>query len=160
MCAFTPTLPTSTTPPSAHAPSAPPRSRASRRSWSGGGATRSTRSWPTARAPTSRRRRRARRNMALERKKTLNVFREASQAWGSYDDYPVGPRGTDPMPHLSRNRVAQPFFVVCAEDQVVIQMAGVGHIEFREIEPAILSLSPGDTVYVPAGVPKIGRAHV
>jgi mannose-6-phosphate isomerase-like protein (cupin superfamily) len=91
--------------------------------------------------------------VALERKKTLNVFKEAKNAWGSYDEYPVGPNGTDPMPYLSRNRVAQPFFVVSAEDQVLIQMAGEGRIEFREIEPAALSLSPGDTVYVPAGVP-------
>ena len=91
--------------------------------------------------------------MALERKKTLNVFREAKDAWGSYDEFPVGPAGTDPMPHLSRNRVAQPFFCVSAADQVLIQMAGQGAIEFREIEPSSLRLAPGDTVYIPAGVP-------
>lgn len=91
--------------------------------------------------------------MALERKKTCNVFKEAHSAWGSYDDYPVGPRGTDPMPHLSRNRVAQPFFLVCEEDQVLIQMAGEGAIELKETEPARFALVPGDTVYIPAGVP-------
>jgi hypothetical protein len=91
--------------------------------------------------------------MALERKKTLNVFKEARNTWGSYDEYPVGPKGTDPMPYLSRNRVPQPFFLVCAEDQVLIQMAGEGHIEFRELSPAVLPLTPGDSVYVPAGVP-------
>jgi hypothetical protein len=91
--------------------------------------------------------------MALERKKTLNVFKDAKDAWGSYDDYPVGPPGTDPMPHLSRNRLPQPFFLVSEEDQVLIQMAGEGRIEFRDIEPARLSLVPGDTVYIPAGVP-------
>lgn len=91
--------------------------------------------------------------MALERKKTLNVFKEAPRAWGSYDDYPVGPAGTDPMPHLSRNRVAQPFFLVSEEDQVLIQMSGEGEIEFREVEPSRMTLEPGDTVYVPAGVP-------
>jgi hypothetical protein len=107
--------------------------------------------------------------MPLERKKTLNVFKEAHQAWGSYDDYPVGPKGTDPMPHLSRNRVAQPFFLVCEEDQVVIQMAGEGAIELIEAEgdehvastsgsrghagPSHVRLVPGDTVYIPAGVP-------
>jgi 3-hydroxyanthranilate 3,4-dioxygenase len=32
-------------------------------------------------------------------------------------------------------------------------MAGVGAIELKEVEPARLALSPGDTVYVPAGVP-------
>ena len=91
--------------------------------------------------------------MPLERKKTLNVFKEAERAWGSYDEYPVGPRGTDPMPHLSRNRVAQPFFVVSEEDQVLIQMAGRGEIHFKEIAPERMELGPGDTVYIPAGVP-------
>ena len=91
--------------------------------------------------------------MSLERKKTLNAFREARQAWGSYDEFPVGPRGTDPMPHLSRNRVAQPFFLVCEQDQVLIQMAGEGMIDLRGDEPARMRLVPGDTVYIPAGVP-------
>ena len=91
--------------------------------------------------------------MALERKKTLNVFKEAKAAWGSYDDYPVGPKGTDPMPHLSRNRLPQPFFVVSETDQVLIQMAGQGHIYFVGIEPEHMALIPGDTVYIPAGVP-------
>jgi 3-hydroxyanthranilate 3,4-dioxygenase len=91
--------------------------------------------------------------VALERKKTLNVFKEAKSAWGSYDEYPVGPPGTDPMPHLSRNRVSQPFFVISAEDQVLIQMAGEGEIRFKEIAPESMTLSPGETVYIPAGVP-------
>jgi 3-hydroxyanthranilate 3,4-dioxygenase len=91
--------------------------------------------------------------MALERKKTLNVFREATQALGSYDEFPVGPPGTDPMPHLSRNRVVQPFWAVCAADQVLIQMAGQGVLLFADVEPSSMQLSPGDTVYIPAGVP-------
>lgn len=91
--------------------------------------------------------------MGLERKKTMNVFREATAAYGSYDEFPVGPKGTDPMPHLSRNRVAQPFYVVCAADQVLIQMAGRGEVRFVDVEPATMPLAPGDTVYIPAGVP-------
>jgi hypothetical protein len=91
--------------------------------------------------------------MALERKKTLNVFREAAAAWGSWDEFPVGPKGTDPMPHLSRSRVAQPFYTVSSTDAVVIQMAGHGVIHFRDIEPARMSLEPGDSVYIPACVP-------
>src|SRR5262245_32236001 len=123
-------------------------------------------SWPIAPAPTWRRPgRRLRRparwralarrrgDMPIERKKTLNVFRDARGAWGSYDDFPVGPRGTDPMPHLSRNRVPQPFFLVSEGDQVLVQMAGEGEILFREIEPRAMRLQPGDTVYIPAGVP-------
>jgi len=32
-------------------------------------------------------------------------------------------------------------------------MSGVGEIVFAETEPASIPLSPGDTVYIPAGVP-------
>ena len=75
--------------------------------------------------------------MALERKKTLNVFKDAATAWGSYDEFPVGPKGTDPMPHLSRSRVPQPFFVrQRRRTRCSIQMAGHGEIQFRELEPA------------------------
>lgn len=91
--------------------------------------------------------------MPLERKKTLNVFKDAREAFGSYDDFPVGQPGTDPMPHLSRNRCAQPFWLVSEADQVLIQMSGRGEIRFRDIEPAHLALEPGDTVYIPACVP-------
>ena len=98
--------------------------------------------------------------MPIERKKTLNVFRDAREAWGSYDDFPVGQPGTDPMPHLSRNRVAQPFYLVSEADQVLIQMAGRGEIELRDAERADgergtvrMVLEPGDTVYIPACVP-------
>jgi hypothetical protein len=85
--------------------------------------------------------------VVIERKKTLNVFKDAREAWGSYDDFPVGQPGTDPMPHLSRNRCPQPFFLVSEADQVLIQMAGRGRIEFRH---ETLALEPGDTVYIPA----------
>ena len=91
--------------------------------------------------------------MPIERKKTLNVFKDARDAWGSYDDFPVGQPGTDPMPHLSRNRCAQPFYLVSEADQVLIQMAGRGEIRFRDSEPAVMTLEPGDTVYIPACVP-------
>ena len=91
--------------------------------------------------------------MPIERKKTLNVFKDAREAWGSYDDFPVGEPGTDPMPHLSRNRIAQPFYLVSEADQVIIQMAGRGEIRFRDSDPEVLVLEPGDTVYVPACVP-------
>ncbi|MDB4968105.1 MAG: hypothetical protein JWN44_3794 [Myxococcales bacterium] len=91
--------------------------------------------------------------MALERKKTLNVFKDAARASGSYDEFPVGPKGTDPMPHLSCSRVPQPFYVVNAADQVLIQMAGRAELRFADFEPARMQLVPGDTVYIPAGVP-------
>ena len=91
----------------------------------------------------------------LERKKTSNVFKEAQRTWGSFDDFPIGQLGLDPMPHLSRSRTAQPFYLVTELDEVLIQMAGTAEIQFRELEdgPAMLCLSPGDTVYLPAGIP-------
>jgi 3-hydroxyanthranilate 3,4-dioxygenase len=93
--------------------------------------------------------------MPIERKKTLNVFKDAREAWGSYDDFPVGLPGMDPMPHLSRNRVAQPFYLVSEADQVLIQMAGRGEILLRDADAGVMrfALEPGDTVYIPACVP-------
>jgi hypothetical protein len=87
----------------------------------------------------------------IERKKTLNVFKDARDAWGSFDDFPVGQPGTDPMPHLSRNRCAQPFWLVAEADHVLIQMAGTGRIEL--VGHPTLQLQPGDTVYIPGCVP-------
>ena len=87
----------------------------------------------------------------LERKKTLNVFKDAREAFGSYDDFPVGQRGLDPMPHLSRNRVAQPAYVIVDADQLLIHMAGRGRLELRGHED--VALEPGDTVYIPARTP-------
>jgi hypothetical protein len=91
----------------------------------------------------------------LERKKTSNVFKEAQRTWGSFDDFPIGQLGLDPMPHLSRSRTAQPFFLVTELDEVLIQMAGTAEIQFRELEggPSTMCLTPGDTVYLPAGIP-------
>lgn len=91
--------------------------------------------------------------MALERKKTLNVFKEARNTWGSFDDFPVGQPGLDPMPHLSRSRVAQPFYLVTELDEVLIQMAGRFEIRFAETDAQPMCLGPGDTVYLPAGIP-------
>ena len=53
--------------------------------------------------------------------------------------------GSQPVPHLSRSRVPQPFFSVCAADQVIVHMAGRGTIEFRELEPDV-SIRPFETI--------------
>ncbi len=87
----------------------------------------------------------------MERKKTLNVYKDAHTAWGSYDDFPVGQPGTDPMPHLSRNRCAQPFWLINEADQVLIQMAGTGRLELFGAVP--IALAPGDCAYIPARMP-------
>jgi 3-hydroxyanthranilate 3,4-dioxygenase len=89
----------------------------------------------------------------MERKKTMNVFKEAHKAWGSFDDFPVGQLGLDPMPHLSRSRVAQPFYLVTELDEVLIQMAGGAEVRFQDVKLDPMCLVPGDTVYLPAGIP-------
>jgi 3-hydroxyanthranilate 3,4-dioxygenase len=88
-----------------------------------------------------------------ERRKTLNVFKEAALTWGSYDDFPVAPAGIDPSPHLSRNRVAQPFYLVTARDEVLVTMSGEGEILFKDPARTVLAVSAGDVVYLPARMP-------
>ena len=88
-----------------------------------------------------------------ERRKTLNVFKEAALTWGSYDDFPVAPAGLDPAPHLSRNQVAQPFYLVTARDEVLVTMAGQGEVRFKDPARTVLTLGPGDVVYLPARIP-------
>jgi hypothetical protein len=88
-----------------------------------------------------------------ERRKTLNVFKEAALTWGSYDDFPVAPAGIDPSPHLSRNQVPQPFYLVTARDEVLVTMSGEGEIRFKDPARTVLTVSPGDVVYLPARVP-------
>lgn len=88
-----------------------------------------------------------------ERRKTLNVLKEANLAWGSYDDFPVVPRGVEPSPHLSRNSVAQPFYLVTSKDEVLVTMSGEGEIRFHGAERTVLGIGPGDVVYLPARLP-------
>lgn len=88
-----------------------------------------------------------------ERRKTLNVFREAALTWGSYDDFPVAPAGVDPSPHLSRNQVGQPFYLVTARDEVLVTMSGEGEIRFKDAARTVLGVGPGDVVYLPARTP-------
>ena len=86
----------------------------------------------------------------MTRKRSLYTFRECLQRH-SFDEYPVLPPGIDPQLHLSRNSVPQPFFLQCGKDTVIVQMAGLGRLEFRETSVRWFDLSPGDFVYVPAG---------
>ncbi len=88
-----------------------------------------------------------------ERRKTLNVFKEAARTWGSYDDFPVAPAGIDPSPHLSRNQVAQPFYLVTARDDVLVTMSGQGEIWFKDPARTVMEIGPGDVVYLPARTP-------
>ena len=88
-----------------------------------------------------------------ERRKTLNVLKEAALTRGSYDDFPVAPAGVDPAPHLSRSHVPQPFWLVTELDEVLVTMSGEGEIRFQDAARTVLRLGPGDVVYLPARTP-------
>lgn len=77
----------------------------------------------------------------MERKRMLQLFHEAQNAWGSFDDFPVLPPGTDPMPHISRNTVSQPFYLVSDQDQVLINLAGEGELWLKGHEPERMSVA-------------------
>lgn len=88
-----------------------------------------------------------------ERRKTLNVLKEAALTRGSYDDFPVAPEGVDPAPHLSRNHVPQPFWLVTEKDEVLVTMSGAGEIRFQDADRTVMRLGAGDVVYLPARTP-------
>jgi 3-hydroxyanthranilate 3,4-dioxygenase len=88
-----------------------------------------------------------------ERRKTLNVLKEVALAQGSFDEFPVAPAGVDPAPHLSRNTVAQPFWLVTEKDEVLVTMSGEGEVRFKDAARTTLALGPGDVVYMPARTP-------
>lgn len=88
-----------------------------------------------------------------ERRKTLNVLKEANLAWGSFDDFPVVPYGVEPSPHLSRSSTPQPFYLVTSKDEVLVTMSGGGEVQFRGPERTVMTIGPGDVVYLPARLP-------
>lgn len=88
-----------------------------------------------------------------ERRKTLNVLKDSTKTWGSFDDFPVAPAGVDPSPHLSRSTVPQPFHLVSSLDEVLITMSGEGEVRLRDEDRTVFHVGPGDVVYVPACVP-------
>jgi mannose-6-phosphate isomerase-like protein (cupin superfamily) len=88
-----------------------------------------------------------------ERRKTLNVLKEVALTKGSYDEFPVAPAGVDPAPHLSRNTVPQPFWLVTEKDEILVTMSGAGQVGFKDAARTTMTLGPGDVVYMPARTP-------
>jgi hypothetical protein len=88
----------------------------------------------------------------IERKRFLNVFPLIEQA-RSYDEQPIILAHIDPQLYLSRNSVAQPFFLICEKDTVLTAMSGDADVEFRDCSVLRHRLATGDYVYVPAGTP-------
>lgn len=88
----------------------------------------------------------------MRRKNRFETYKEAVSR-SNYDEFPMFELGIDPQLHLSRNSVAQPFFLVCEQDCVIAQMSGKTRIEFRNSSANYFDLALGDFVYVPGGTP-------
>jgi len=88
----------------------------------------------------------------MRRKNRFETYKEAASR-GNYDEFPMLELGIDPQLHLSRNRVAQPFFLICEQDTIVAQMSGSARVEFRDSPANYFNLTIGDFVYVPGGTP-------
>jgi nitrite reductase/ring-hydroxylating ferredoxin subunit len=88
----------------------------------------------------------------MRRKNRFETYKEAADR-GNYDEFPMLELGIDPQLHLSRNSVAQPFFLICEQDTIVAQMSGTARIEFRNSPANYFNMALGDFVYVPGGTP-------
>lgn len=88
----------------------------------------------------------------MPQKKTFHVFKEAMRL-NSYAEYPIFPSDVDPQTHLSRNADPQPFHLICDGDVVFTLLAGSGTLLFQSPSVKSYPMGPGDTVYVPAGMP-------
>jgi len=88
----------------------------------------------------------------MRRKNRFETYKEAAER-GNYDEFPMLELGIDPQLHLSRNSVAQPFFLICEQDTIVAQMSGSARIEFRNSPANYFNMALGDFVYVPGGTP-------
>jgi hypothetical protein len=88
----------------------------------------------------------------IERKRFLNIFPLAEDT-RSYDERPLILEHIDPQLYLSRNRIPQPFFLICEKDTVLAAMSGDADVEFRSCSVLRHRLAIGDFVYVPAGTP-------
>lgn len=88
----------------------------------------------------------------MRRKNRFETYKEAASR-GNYDEFPMLELGIDPQLHLSRNSVAQPFFLICEQDCVIAQMSGAARVEFRQSPANYFNLELGDFVYIPGGTP-------
>ncbi|MDL4821803.1 cupin domain-containing protein [Actinomadura opuntiae] len=88
----------------------------------------------------------------MERRRMLHVFKAAGEV-GQYEDAPLLPEHVDPQIYLSRNSVAQPFFLVCEKDSVIAQMSGRAQVDLLDTSVNLFDMDPGDMVYIPARTP-------
>lgn len=88
----------------------------------------------------------------MDRRRMMHTFK-AAQEVGNYEDVPVLPENVDPQVHLSSNRVAQPFHLICGKDTVIAQMSGSAVVHLKESTVNSFAMRAGDHVYIPAGTP-------
>ena len=88
----------------------------------------------------------------MRQKRQYLTSREAVES-GPYDEFPTLPPGIDPQLCLSKNDRPQPFYLICEQDTVLVQMSGAGRVEFVDGPVNYQTLEPGDFVYVPGRTP-------
>jgi hypothetical protein len=102
--------------------------------------------------PVRRRADRAAERSEMARNLMVFSFAEAANA-RPYDERPMLPDSLDLQLQLSKNNIAQPFFLICQHDTVLFALAGEGHVEYKDASVLRHSYEVGDHLYVPAGVP-------
>ncbi|QFG21315.1 hypothetical protein [Actinomadura sp. WMMB 499] len=88
----------------------------------------------------------------ITRGRFQSIF-DLAEEIGAWDERPVAPPFADPQVTMSRGSGAQPFFLICSKDTVVIQATGSADAHLRYTGVRHTRMEVGDMVYVPAGVP-------
>ncbi|MFJ6895130.1 hypothetical protein [Streptomyces hokutonensis] len=88
----------------------------------------------------------------MNRRRMLHALKVAAEL-GNYEDAAVLPADTDPQLYLSRNRLPQPFHLICEKDTVLSQLSGEAQVHLRDSSVNRFRMDVGDHVYVPAGTP-------
>lgn len=88
----------------------------------------------------------------MTRRRMINALASAGE-FGDYEDAAVLPADTDPQVYLSRNRLPQPFHLLCEKDTVLSALSGSAYVHLRDSSVLRFKMEIGDHVYVPAGTP-------
>ncbi|MEU8798573.1 hypothetical protein [Spirillospora sp. NPDC048819] len=88
----------------------------------------------------------------MNRRRMIHALKAAAE-FGDYQDEAVLPDHTDPQIYLSRNRLPQPFHLICQKDTVLSQMSGAAHVHLRDSSVNRFRMDVGDHIYIPAGTP-------
>ncbi len=90
--------------------------------------------------------------MMIIRKPFIDTFDESAQ-WGEHDELPVLPPDVDVQVYGSRSRQAQPFYLSCEKDTVLVFMSGDAEVLLHHDDVRRFKVQVGDFVYVPARTP-------